>query len=469
MKFVVLTMALVTILPVTILSRRYDAIFRVLWFCLGCFPFLLSAIPFFDIGILSWGDQWIGFVHGVEVSAVDFVAILCFLSLKRPRLAVWHLVPLMLWIATAAISMTQAPQPMAAFFGVWQLLRVLLVTAVVVSAVEDVRVPFLILKGMALGLFLNAAASIWQHFGLGLAQSPGLFVHQNTLGMITHFVLFPHLALLLATRRENLYVSGTVFACLLVVVLTASRATVGFALAGVALTYVVVFLSGATQRLIAIALAGTVCAGLLAPLAVSAFNSRFDKSPLSEDVYDERAAFNRAALYIFHDHPFGVGINHYVSFAKDGGYAQRGGVADNETNRSNIVHNAYWLSAAETGFLGLIAFSLTLLSAFVLAARSAFAIPNSTYRALLCGFLVAITMASIHSTLEWIIFIKDVQYALGLTIGLVSLVAVQSAARFRRTRPARAFGNLPSSITLLERRLASSGLAVGSLSKVNKQ
>ncbi|MFP5078554.1 O-antigen ligase family protein [Rhizobium sp. YIM 134829] len=432
MKFVVLTMVLVTILPIVLLARRHDPIFRVLWFCLGCFPFLLSAIPFFDIGILSWGDQWIGFVHGVEVSAVDFVAILCFLSLKRPRLVAWHLIPLCLWIVMAAVSMVHAPQPMAAFFGVWQLMRVLLVTAVVASAAEDARVPFLILKGMALGLILNAIASIWQHFGLGLAQSPGLFLHQNTLGMITHFVLFPHLALLLATRRENLYVSATVFACLLVVVLTASRATVGIALVGVALTYVIVFLSGATQRLIAIALAGTLCAGLLAPLAISAFNSRFDKSPLSEDVYDERAAFNRTALFIFHDHPFGVGINHYVSFAKNGGYAQRGGVADNESNRSNIVHNAYWLSAAETGFLGLGAFALTLASGILVALWAAFSIPNSTYRALLLGLAVATTMAAFHSTLEWIIYIKDVQYAVGLTIGLVSLISVQSAQRFRR-------------------------------------
>lgn len=436
MKFAIFVMALVSLLPLSLLARSNDRVYRTLWVCLGCLPLFVSAVPLLNIGIISWGDQWFGFVHGVEVSAVDFVAIICFLSLKRIRPTLWHFAPLCIYILVAAASMYQAPQPLAAFFGVWQLMRVLLVAFIIASAFEDARVPFLILKGMALGIAINAGFSIWQHFVLGMTQAPGLFIHQNTLGLIAHFVLYPHLALLLATRRETPYLFAAVLSCLLVIVLTASRGAVGLAAPALAITYVLVVLSGATQRLLGIALAGVVFAAALTPLAVSAFTNRFDKTPLSEDVYDERAAFNRTAAFIFNDHPFGVGMNHYVYFANAGGYVDRAGVMDDATNRNNIVHNAYWLAAAETGFLGVAAFASVLFGSAMVAVWAALRIPNSAYRALLFGYATAIVMVALHSTLEWIIFIGDSQYMLGVTIGSISLVATQSAYRHLiRRRP----------------------------------
>src|SRR5690606_1191376 len=100
--------------------------------------------------------------------------------------------------------------------------------------------------------------------------------------------------------------------------------------------------------------------GCLAPLAMSSFERRFAATPFERD-YGEREAFNRAAALMLADHPMGVGANHYVLIAKNHGYSERAGVVPFEASRNAHVHNAYWLVAAETGYLGLGALLLLML------------------------------------------------------------------------------------------------------------
>jgi hypothetical protein len=211
-----------------------------------------------------------------------------------------------------------------------------------------------------------------------------------------------------------------------VIVLTASRATVGIAGLGILLTFATVALGGLSQRLIGAVVGGIMVTGILAPVAVGSFENRFEQAPLSEDQYDERAAFNRAAMFMFHDHPAGVGLNHYVEIAKNFGYSERAGVAASEENMKNIVHNAYWLAAAETGYFGVISFSLMLITPVVFAIGCALRLPNTPYRALLFGSAVAILMCAIHSFYEWVIFGKEIQYLLAITIGIISAVGFKS-------------------------------------------
>jgi hypothetical protein len=105
------------------------------------------------------------------------------------------------YLAAVLLSAIQAIVPFATIFYVWQLARVFLVYAVVTKACADERVAPSLLKGMAIGLCFEACVVIWDRFHLGVVQASGTFGHQNLLGLVSHFVLFPFFALLLAGER----------------------------------------------------------------------------------------------------------------------------------------------------------------------------------------------------------------------------------------------------------------------------
>src|SRR5262249_26959034 len=138
----------------------------------------------------------------------------------------------------------------------------------------------------------------------------------------------------------------------IIAVLTASRATLGLVAAGLALVFSLSAVRRWTSRKAKGAVLGVAAVAALTPMAISSYEMRFRATPLREE-YEERAAFEHAASLILADHPLGVGANNYIVAANSGGYMARAGVA--WTSRSTSVHNGYWLMAAETGYLGLVA------------------------------------------------------------------------------------------------------------------
>lgn len=428
MKSAFLIIVLLSIMPLVLLLRRYETIARMFWVCFGAGAFFLATVPLFDIGLISWSDRWAGFVYGVELSVIDFLAILAFFTLPRARTPLLWFVPFALYILAAALSMLQAAEPLAAFFGVWQFMRMFFIATVVARACAFVEIPHLLLRGMALGMAAQFVTVLWQRYGLGYTQTPGLFIHQNTLGMAIHFVLLPYFALLLAGRRNLLFVAFVLIVTLVATVFTASRATVGFASMGLATTFVLFALAGLTQRKMAVALAALAAVVVVVPVTLQTFHQRFEHAPLTEDEYDERAAFSRAAAYILQDYPLGIGMNHYVLVARDRGYSERAGVATAEGNRNNIVHNAFRLAGAETGYPGLIAFCLMLATPLALALANGWRQRATEDGALLLGFAMAMLFAYLHSFYEWILFGKEVQYLLAITMGMAFGIAARSRA-----------------------------------------
>jgi O-antigen ligase len=296
---------------------------------------------------------------------------------------------------------------------------------------HDPDVASCILLGLGLGMGVQFVTVLQQRFILGFTQTPGLFVHQNTLGMITHLVLLPHLAMLLYghTRHSSTWRNLAIVGMTAIVVLfTASRATIGLSVLGMALTYAVLALAGLTQRKVAVALLAGMAVMAIVPLAVSTFQNRFASSPLSEDVYDERAAFDRAAEGIFADHPLGVGTNHYVPTARDGGYSERAGVARSPGNRNSLVHNAYLLTAAEAGWPGLVTFILMLAAPLMVALASGWRMRDTLGGHLLLGLGVALLIVYLHSLYEWIVYSREVLYCLFMTMGMAFGLALKARA-----------------------------------------
>jgi hypothetical protein len=144
-----------------------------------------------------------------------------------------------------------------------------------------------------------------------------------------------------------------------------------------------------------------------------------------EHEYDERAAFNRTALSMLMDKPLGVGANHYPYVGKNYGYSIRAGVAPTEGSLNNVVHNAYYLNAAENGYLGFVAFSLLIAFPIWIAFRYSLMASGDPRGDLLLGLGTAMSTVAAHSLLEYVVAVQDAQYVLAITVGMTFGVAHQ--------------------------------------------
>jgi len=386
----------------------------------GALPFVTSTWHLL-IAPISWA-YWPGFVKGAEVTLIDALAIALIAATPRKFRRVHLRWPLIAYTALVLLSLLQNDVPMSTFFYVWQLARMVLVLTAVAMTCRDPKAVRGLILGLIIGICFQAVMSLKAH-AQGAIQAAGTLGHQNLLGMLTHFVIFPSLAMLLATKKSRWLWLGPI-AGLTAVVLTASRATIAFSAIGVVLTLLLSMMRQPSGRKTTVALAGVLSLVVAAPVAYATLGARFSK-PSDTGDYDERAAFERAAKAIVHDHPLGVGGNHYVIVANTQGYSDRAGVAAVFGSRSAHVHNAYLLSAAETGYAGLVAFVLMLVWPVIVALRCAWRYRRDPRGDVLLGLAVALVMVSLHSLYEWIFVLYVTQYMYAIAVGLIAGIAAE--------------------------------------------
>jgi O-antigen ligase len=398
---------------------------------MGFLPFGIGEFHLY-MAVISW-PQWAGYVKGLEISLLDILALAVYISLPSTGRALPFRLSMGLYFFAVILSVFQSPAATAAIFYVWQAGRMLLIYAVIAKASSvDERVGPALLTGMTLGLCFEACFALWERFGLGQLHAGGTLGHQNFLGLISHFVTFPYLALLLAGERGWRPVV-TPIAGLLIAALTVSRATVGLVGIGYIGVFLLSVLRGWTRRKAMVLAAGVACACVLAPLVLSSFEQRLNRDPETTS-YDERAALEKAAATMIADHPFGVGANYYVMAANILGYNARAGVAWTASSDSANVHNIYYLVAAETGYLGLATFSFMLLQPLIVAFRCGWRNRNDRRGDLLLGLGAALLIVYIHSYFEWIFIMFQAQYMFALNAGLVAGLATQLGYWPYRTR-----------------------------------
>ena len=396
-------------------NRRHAPI---VWAALGFLPFVISPWNLY-IAPISW-EGWPGFVKGMEVSLIDAIAIAVYASAPgkgKIRLKL----PFLIYIGAVLISAAQADVRMPVFFHAWQIARMFLLFAAVAAACRDDRAPSAILTGLVLGLAYQAAVAAQAVAG-GALQTGGSFGHQNLLGLVSHMVVLPTMALLLSGRAGWVTIGGPL-AGIAVAVLGASRGTIGLVGAGLAALLALSVVRKPSSRKTSMALLGVVMMAVAAPVALSALDKRFATVPLGE--YDERAAFESASSLMIADHPMGVGANQYVSIANVGGYFAKGGVVAIYGSRSAHVHNVYLLVTAETGYLGLAAFLALLFAPIILALRCAFRYRNDRRGELMLGLGLSLIVVAVHSLYEWVFITFNAQHVFAITVGLIVGVAGQ--------------------------------------------
>jgi O-antigen ligase len=418
-KWPFIFLAVLAILPFSQWLRANPGQTPRIWLLLGVFPFFLDAAHL-QVAVVSWA-LWPGFFRGVEFSAIDVIALSLYLSLPHARNSVPFRFAMGAYFFAVLLSIFQAGVQEATFFYLIQLARVFFLIAVISKACADERVAPAILNGMAIGICLEACIVIWQRFALGQFQADGTFLHQNSLGMAIHFVVFPFLAMLLAGKRgwqpRLVPVAGIIIA-----LLTVSRATLGLAIFGYVALFLISALRKWSSRKGGLAIAGVITVVCLAPIGFSSLEARFAAHPFSAD-YDERAAFESAAASMLSDHPMGVGANNYVVVANMRGYNERAGVIPTPSSLGATVHNMYFLVAAETGYLGLVTFLLLLLRPLVVAFVSGWRDRQDLRGDILLGLGVSLLMVYLHSLYEWVFVTYYSEYLFAIETGLIAGLA----------------------------------------------
>ena len=434
MKFIVLAIGIIGIIPLALVLRANAYTLNKFWIFIGLAPFISSVTPLANVALITWDQIWFSYVPGLQVTIIDLIAVAIYCALWDRKNSIRFHIPFILYLIAITQSAFHADKPLAALFYVWQFVRIYFFVTVIAKACTTPEVPTQLLKGMALGLLVQLSVTLWQKFGLHVLEPSGTFPHRNTLGLVLHLVVSPHFALFLAGQRQ-LQNAATPLLGLTIASIIASRAAVGIIGFNLAVTYMLSCLRERTRWKAMIGLAGVLVVAVMAPIAYQTLEKRFERDPLMEHEYDERAAFNRAALLMLDDHPFGVGVNHYSYVGKNYGYSIRAGVYPNEANLNNTVHNAYMLAAAEAGYLGFISFIILCACPLWIALKYVWKSQRNDPRGdLLLGLATGFLATYIHSYFEYVIVMKDVQYILGIAMGMTFGLAHQIKVSGERQR-----------------------------------
>jgi O-antigen ligase len=401
---------------------RVDPRFRLWVFtALGVSPYLIEALHL-NMAILDW--RWIGYTHGLEFSVLDFIAVATYMAFSRTPYSFPFKISMGCYLVVTIVSAVTPQYPVTALFYSWQIARMIFLAAALYKAIRtDPEVAFAILRGLAFGILLECGVAIVQRLQ-GVTQTPGTYIHQNTLGIVSHFTMFPVFLLYLGGRR-GWFLPATLTATVLITILTASRGTLITAIVGLGIAYLLSSLKKFTPRKSQVLLIGVAAMAVLVPLAASSLGARFAKQDssigaLEEDM--ERLRYKKAASMMLSDHPMGVGANNFTYAANRLGYFDAVGEMYFQ-GRSGNVHNVYWLVAAETGYLGVITFVIFLFAPLRLALVSGTRHVGKPKGDLVLGMGVTLITVYLQSWEEWVFVTYEIQYLFALAVGIIAGLA----------------------------------------------
>lgn len=393
---------------------------------LGALPMLYVPLNL-DASLISW-PLWPGHTRGFQLTVVDPLALAICLRWARkhpwPPLLLTYGIYLLCLVPGLLLGRFLSP----GLFFVFQVFRVtIFFYAVYLSVLEGQLTR--VAEGLALATIASGCVSLY-HAHSGVIQAQGILGHQNLSGLATNLCIPLLLALGLRTKRNLLLfavVAGAIGA-----LAGGSRATMVLLALTMSGTIATTVLLKPSARTAGIGILTAVALAAAAPFAIHKLNERdvagFELDP-------ERLAFDRTAKLMIKDYPWGVGLDQYVNVANEFGYFDRGGVRWGSGARSTSVHNAYLLTQAEAGLIGLCGFLIWLLGPVLLAAVSFFR-SRIALREVSVASGFAIFGAALHSRYEWVLVTATPQYLVALSAGVIAaLSAFPSSSVQARRKP----------------------------------
>lgn len=402
---------------------------------IGFLPFVISPwhLMVAPYAIPMWG----GYCKGWEVSLIDVLSIAVLMSgrfkLKNVPLQ-W---PIVLYVLAVAVTVPLAKYPMFAAGYAIQLARMLLAFMAVARLASGEYGARGVFTGLVSGLTLQGIFALQARLG-GAIQSGGTFGHQNLLGYVTYMILLPSFALLMGGERWKRTATVGTIAGAAVIIITASRAAIMIAAVGIVATYLLCAVTNWNGRK---GMFGFITLALMivaTPFAQQSLGRRFAAQGGQQQLFGadkEREQFESAAKAMIHDHPLGIGPNHYVYIANIGGYNNRAKITWAQGSRSTNVHNTYLLVEAETGFLGLLTLLGVLGGTIYSCTSAARKYKGRGYSELIVGVGSAVLCVALHNKFEWMFVTFQAQYVLFIAIGLGAGCIAQSRVPPRRRPP----------------------------------
>ncbi len=363
----------------------------------------LVAILAFDlfnpehINLIS-EETYRGDSRGIEVTTVDLLVLALSLAQRRrgaPRAQRSFLLGRVAYFAAVLASISAAPDVQRSLYSVWKLARMYFAFMVLSSAFLDMELVWGALQGLALGVVSQGLLALEQKYVFHAVRVSGSQSHPNSLAMLVNFIAPVAFSLLLSSAGTGLTAVVVTVAAACDVFSLSRGGMMMFAL-GTILVAVWSMARGSTPRKVRI-LGTTFGVGAMG-LAWSAGTiiQRFVAAPKESEL--ARKLFNLAARAMADEHPFGIGINMYSYVLSHGGYADR--LHIDPGDRDGIAHHIYWLTAAETGYVGLASYLLLLGSVYVGALRAARR--RDVRGDVAVGITVGLTATYMQGTAEWI-------------------------------------------------------------------
>lgn len=401
---------------------------------IACGALLFATGPIsLDAAIISW-PVWPGTARGIIVSFIDVIAVALLLTRRAPAKAPPFLIVSALFIIPMVVATLFASIKMAAFFSIFQFAQILLLYIALSQELSRPGAISNLLKGLALGLMIQAGFVIQQKL-TGVVQATGTLIHQNILGLMVQLSAIPLLAAVLEGQKNKLIYGGIIAGCICIAG-GGSRASIAFFALAVMLTLLLSVMRRPTPRKWKVIGASIVLSMVFVPLAVGTLQDRFGTLEFgAED--ESRDAFERAAAAIAADHPLGVGPNNFVSVNNSEGYAVRAGIAWGGGLLDKPAHNAYILARAETGWAGQATLVLLIVVIGFAAYRAAFVERKSPNIGVSVGAAAGITTVALHSNYEFAWYLAEVQRLFFVNAALVAACLAISAETKRRDRSAR--------------------------------
>ncbi len=425
MKYIIFGISLACVAPLVVWLRQNPRMTPKLWILIGALPFIWGAFPRYQIALFGV-PAWPGFVQGFDVSILDLLLLAAFFALPRARPKLPFKLVFSFYFGAVLLSAFGAGSSTASLWYVWQLLRIFFAYMVIARACAEPRIANALLQGLAIGVCFEAATVGWQRFVVHYVRSVGTFEHENMLGIAMHLVIFPFFALLLSGEKgwqpKTVPILGA-----FIDIFTTSRATIGFAGVGFMFLLVLSMLKNWTAHKTRILGAALLVLLILVPVTYRQFSYRFSGISMT-DLMGGRSELNEAAALILADHPMGIGANNFVFTSRAQGYGQRADVGFK--NEETFPHNIYWTTAAETGYIGVLALFLFLLRPILFAIRSGWRYRKDRRGDLLLGLATSLLIFDIHSYFEWVFFTDQIQYMVAINLGMIAgLVAQLNSTR----------------------------------------
>ena len=410
---------------------------------LAALVFSTALGDFANINFMSM-ETYRGPDRGFEVTLTDLIAwaLITAMLIQYPKRLTWFPYNsgwMLGFFGLACVSTLLAPQKILSAFTLFKFVRVYSVYWCTVNCLRTRVAPQYIWWGLlAIGSFTTLLA-VKQVYLDGIHRIPGPFDHSNTLPLYLNLII-PLLLMwgLCARHFKPVYVIASVLTALGMtcsVVLTYSRAGMLLAGAGVLGTLTIAVLRARSIRVTA-TLFIVFCAMLVVGIKVAGnVIDRFLNAPKSSG--EAREEFNQAAAMMVRDHKLGVGINNFsYVLTHTPKYRAHIKVMRYE-KQAGVVHHIYWLTAAETGYLGLAVFVIVI-ARFAWRAGWYGWRSHSLQGILLVALVLGFSTMHASGFLEWAARISPVTYLFaitaGISVGFADIIEHQDRSHTSRTR-----------------------------------